>query len=340
MRIARYIMHKSLFFELCINENEEKVRVWNVYYKSETVWLEEWKTDYEEGIRKWKYVPTLLLITSEAVINKRLQTDDHILQRITDNKELLWEISEEPDGVQQNISFLRKEKVDNLTNLLSRHHIPILKTWIRKTARENEKDLISDFYEKQLKASSLFQNIPLSNTLSLLAYQKLRLPVLLCIFIVALANFGLNNHLRKEYEKTSAELQTAKRHNKDLQANPDEEGSLFSQYQSERVYPSALMADRIASYVPQQLILTSLKLFTEGKNKPDNHLRKKQTKEVVEKIIFIKGETSVPGCVSLFSQSLENDKLFKDVTIKSLLKKSNSPDFTFELVVEPEQIQL
>ena len=336
MRIAKYIMHKSLFFELCINENEENVRVWSVHYKGETVWLEEWTTDYEEEIRKWKYVPASLLVSGEEVINKRLQTDDYALQRITDNKELLWEIEQEPDGVLQNISFLRKEKVEKLTDLLSRHHIPILKTWIRKTAGENERDLISDFYGKQLKASSLFQNIPMANTLSLLAYHKLRMPVLLCIFIVALANFGLNTHLRKEYEKTSAELQTTKQHNKDLQANQEEEGSLLSQYQSEQVYPSALMADRIASYVPQQLILTSLRLFTEGKNKLDNRLGKKQTKEVEEKIILIKGETSMPGCVSLFSQFLENDKLFKDVTIKSLAKKSNSTDFTFELVVEPE----
>lgn len=334
MGVIKRIMNRVLFFELCVNDSAKDLKVWSVCCKGNEILFAEQLLNVEEEIKKWKYTPAFLLITGDLIVCKCFQIDDPFSQRITDNPELLWDIYGEPDLERQMISFVRKEQTEDLTDLLNQNRIILLKKWVRAHGEGNEKKLIRDFYKEHFEFSSLFRNIPFANTLSLIVYHKIRLPVLLCFFVILLGNFGLNTYVYKEYEMVQGELHMNKRYSKERQVQSQKEGSILSQYKSVPVFPAALIADRIASYVPPRLMLSSLRLF------PLEHAGSafNQNKGLgrVDKKIRIKGETSIPGCVSLFSQYLEDDELFSGVKINSLVKKGDSSDFVFELEVEPE----
>lgn len=334
MGAAKYIVNRILFVELCVSDSVASVKVWSACCKGNEVLFAEPFRNIGEELKQWKYAPALLLITGESLVSKNFQVKDSFYQRITDNPELLWEVQGEPDAEEQTITFLRKDRTEELFGLLSRNHIILLKQWIREQGSFNEKKLVLDFYKEYFKVSNLCRDMSFADTLSRVVYHKIRLPVLLLFFIIVLGNFVLNTYIRKEYEVVQSELHMNKRYNTEQQAHSKKEGNILSRYRSVPAFPVALMADRIASYVPPQLTLHSLRLFPLEHAESAFSLRSKEQGDV-EKKIRVKGETPIPGCVSLFTQYLESDKLFSCVRINSLAKKGDSSGFVFELEVEP-----
>lgn len=92
----------------------------------------------------------------------------------------------------------------------------------------------------------------------------------------------------------------------------------------------ALLADRIASYVPANLYLTTMNIFPLGKNR---NLRDRTTLPLEYHIIRIKGTVETPGSVTLLSQLLESDNLFKKVKVIQLGRLKNTNLFEFELEI-------
>lgn len=333
MRISRYIINNLLFFELCTSTVKQEIKVWRVSNKGKKVFLVEQKFDIEEEPKKWKYFPAVLLITGDQVISKKFRKDDLSFNRITENPELLWDLSFQSDSEEQTVSFLRKELIEELIGVLERSEIYVLKKWIIKEEDISKEKLIVNFYKNHFRLVDIRNNLPQINMLSLIIYYKMRLPVLLLFFMMVLGNFLFNIHLRQEYETAQSELYFNQRNNKQQQDTQKKQAHILSLYQSLPNRSIALIADRIASYVPQKLVLNSL-LFFPLEGTEYNSVQQNKKIKFKENFILIEGETEIPGGVSLFTQFLEKDQLFSNVKIVSLVKDKDSSIFTFELNIE------
>lgn len=333
MGALKYIINKLLLFELCTSNDGNSIKVWKVSTKRNGTTLVEQKFQSVENLDKWKHCPAILLITGEQVVEKRLKTTDTSIQKITDNSELLWSLCPQITSEEQTISFVRKELAEELNESLERNNIYILEKWINKNESPSKEQIISDFYKKRFNLSDIYKNPIQTNLLSLVVYYKLRLPLLLLFFIILLGNFLLNTRIRQEYEVVQSELYLNQRKNKQQQDDQKKQGRIQSQYQSIPNRSLALIADRIASYIPPQIVLNSLILSPlEGMGK--NFVSRNKEMKFNNNSISIKGETEIPGGASLLTQYLGSDHLFSSVKIHSLIREKDSALFTFELNVE------
>ncbi len=333
MGILNYIVSNLLLFELSTNATGNCIRIWKVSNKRSGLFLIEQKDCDLNNMEKWKHSPAILLITGDRVISKRFDRMDTSIGKITENPELLWNLYLSEDSEVQTISFLRKELVEELIESLDRNSIYILEKWINGNETPNKKKILSDFYKKTIKVSEFVQNRIQANLLSLVIYYKLRLLLLIFFFIILLGNFLLNTRFRQEYEAVQRELYLNQRNNKQKQDDKKKQGRIQSQYESIPNHTFALIADRIASYVPPQVILNSL-ILSPLEGTGNNTVLKNKKLMFNNYTILIKGETEIPGSVSLFTQYLERDLLFSSVKILSFVKDNDSSWFTFELNIE------
>ena len=338
MKAVRYIMNRCLFLEWCVNDSETSMKLWSVCCKEGEVSFAEELPDVGGELKKREYAPAFLLITGDSLVARHVQVNDAFYQRIADNPELLWDMYREPDSGEQTIVFLRKDCTEELFGLLERYHICLLKQWIREVGSVSGRKLLQDFSEEHFRLSGILRDGALANTCASVLYHRLRLPVLLCFFLILLGNFLLNTHFRKEYEQVQSELHLHQRNSRAQQAHFRKTEGISAHYRAAPTFPAALVADRIASYVPPRLKLLALNLFPLEYREPATRARSKGWGNI-EKKICIRGETQVPGCVSLFSQYLESDRMFSGVRVISLTKKGNTSDFVFELEVELESLK-
>lgn len=333
MKIPKFIINNLLFFELYANTGKLHLKIWRILKKNNGIILVEQPCDIEGDLKRWKHFPAVLLITGDQVVSKMVGRDDFFFKRVTENPELLWDLYPQVDAERETISFLRKEVIEELMELFEKNDIYILKRWISCDDKFSRENLIIDFYNHQLNLSEIHQNLSLINILCLITYYKMRLPILLLFFITLLGNFLLYMHLRQDYETIQSELYFSQQKNKQQQNDRKKQDRILLLYQSTTNQSIALIADRIASYVPKQMVLNSLTIFPlEGAKY--NSVSQNKSFNFKKSLIQINGETEISGSISLFTQFLENDYLFSKVKICSLAKDKDSPSFNFELDVE------
>lgn len=333
MGVLKYILNNLLLFELNTSQEESIIKIWKVSIKRSRVSLVEQEFHNMNDLDKWKHYPAFLLITGEQVVTKKLKKTDTSVQKITENPDLLWSLYSYADSEELAISFLRKELTGMLVESLEKSNIYIFDKWISKEENPDKEQMIMDFYKKQFKLSDATKNPIQTNLLSQVIYYRIRLPLLLFFFIVLLGNFLLNGRIRQEYEIIQSELYLNQQKDRLLQNDQKKQGRIQSQYEAIPERSFALIADRIASYIPPHLILNSLQLSPlEGMGK--NLVSRNKEYKFNNNSISIKGETEIPGEVSLLTQYLDKDLLFSSVKIHSLTKEKDSFVFTFELNVE------
>lgn len=281
------------------------------------------------SLGKWKRRMAVLSITGNQVVTKQISLNEILVKKIMENQELLWAtFNEAPNG--GNIAFVRKETIKHILDELNKNHIYIVKTYIGIENFTEIKCLLQKYWLTEMRFRAIKQNPVLLNATLEALFYKLRLPFLVVIFVLLLGNFFINNHLRQENEVTRVQLNLM---NKEKEVNNKVQkdlNRLQTIYEKTSGVSFALIADRIASYVPSNLQLNSLIIcpnttqsYVSGKTK--NGL------EIKENLIIITGNVETPGSVSLFSELLAEDKLFQKVEIVSLNKQKKSYFFDFEL---------
>lgn len=334
MKLLIHLIKNLLLFELCAGENDNKLRVWAVSHKGGDLALIEKPFRIGDNTEKWKHFPAILLISGKGVITKNFKKEDASIKKIIENPELLWSLH--TDSSEHVISFVRRELAAGLIESIEKSNIYVLEKWVVPDDNPDKEKLIAGYYENQLKPSVIRRNLTLINQLSLVIYYKIRLPVLVFLFVILLGNFLFNTRIRQEYETAQSELYIKQRNNKLQQDNQRKQGRIQSLYQSIPERSLALIADRIASYVPPTITLSSL-IFSPLEGIESNLALRNKELKFKSKTVLLKGDVEIPGSVTLFTQFLSNDLLFSDVKMQSLIREKDSSHFTFELKVELKQ---
>ncbi|MGV8094886.1 MAG: hypothetical protein AB2L24_23790 [Mangrovibacterium sp.] len=122
-----------------------------------------------------------------------------ILRKITDNQNLIWEKQAENEK-EITLSFLRKECIQALIGELERNNMLILDRWI-STGKETDRERkINAVYNEKLSFRAISRSKMQLNQLFEFFFLKIRLPVLVFLFVLLLSNFFYFEHLRKENE--------------------------------------------------------------------------------------------------------------------------------------------
>jgi len=324
MNLLKGIFNKVLLFEVRIENDYADISFYIVKYKSSNlVYQPQGKN---KAMERWKNNIAILSVTGEQIASRTYREEDAAIRKIVENEQLIWSISQE---VNDNaiISFLRKELINEVTSLLDKNKIHIAETWISRNEIPNKDEKITAFLNKKINISHIRRSRSELNLFSELLYHKIKLPILILIFCALLANFFANNNIRKEYEQNQI-LLTSKQRDSKTKAEKDGNSRVSGEYAKIPIYSYALIADKIASYVPDNVRLGQLTIFPIGKNSPRN-----KGININPKSVIIKGDVDIPGSITLFTQFLSADNLFSKVDIVSLSRKEGATIFEFELLI-------
>ncbi|MDR0894159.1 MAG: hypothetical protein LBN06_02480 [Prevotellaceae bacterium] len=291
---------------------------------------DDYHTKPSGAFEKLKHRPVILYITGEGVLSKHYPTEDVARKKITENKELLWSVTssgKDSEGV--TVSFMRRERIAPLLEELDRYAVPILEQHIASTHLSAGELSPGEALKRAFALSNLRRKPEQLNLLCRLLYHRLQLPVLLLFLVLLLGNFLLSERWRRENNLLQTELSARQRNDKLQKESREKQGRISNEYRKVPSVSFALLSDRIASYVPEEVRLNRLSLFPATSS--GSLIGRDKEVKLSFGIIHLTGETTIPGSATLFSRFLSNDPLFDSVKVVSLERQKDSPLFQFEL---------
>ncbi|MDR0939412.1 MAG: hypothetical protein LBN29_08690 [Mediterranea sp.] len=284
------------------------------------------------SLAKLKHTPVILLVTGDRVVSKPYAKNDPATERVVHNEELLWTLSTAgEDADTPTLSFLRKEPLREWLEAIARDKLLLVDTWIRADLPADLPRRMERLREERFASTALAQSPICGNRLADFAFARLFLPVLLLLFAVLLGNFFLNTHYSQLYGEKQNVVQRSQQQDRKNAAETQKKSQLFGEYTQVPDLSYPLLADRIASYIPEGVKLTALTLFPEEKRA--NAPAAKNAPRVDYHTIHLRGTAEVPGSVSLLAQYLEADQLFGRVNIVRIDRKKGVGLFEFELKI-------
>lgn len=331
MKIASFLFRKIVLIHVEMGKNGiDRKEETSVRFSKEKAVIGKWKDFEIDVISKWKNVPVLIIITGEGIISKTYDKQDITNKRIIKDPDFIWNI-ETVDGQGQILSFLRRDKLSELLQVFKQHHLVLIDTWIYGAdVKYNVQMRLDKLHIEHFKSSMLLKSPDYKDILANVLFQKIFFPVLLLFFALLLGNYFLNSYYTKQYQQMQSVIQQDERKNRVNSLEEQKKNQLLDGYNQISNKSFALLADRIASYVPANLYLTSLNIFPLGKN---SNTKDKSTLPLNFHIIRLKGTVETPGSVTLLSQLLESDSLFEKVKVVQLGRMKNTNLFEFELEI-------
>lgn len=285
-----------------------------------------------EQFSLWKKKPgiAILIISGNDIGSKDCGTsvNDETVRKITDNENLLWTVHEENDS--HTIDFIRKSSLDSILNEIARKNLYIADITVSQRADIDIHTKLQQVYEKKLNFDLVKKSKEFREFFFDSLFEKIKLPLLLLFFLLLFINYVVYSNIREKYEfrETAYNIQLQK--NKQDIENREKASRLFGEYNKIQSYPLALISDRIASYIPRDVWLTSMVFFPENRSRASG-----QVENDSRSVIIVKGKAEIAGTVLLFAQYLQEDKLFSKIDILNInnLKDGGLYDFEIHIIL-------
>ncbi len=331
MNVTSRLFRKIILLHLDMGQNGIARQEWaTVRFSKGKAVIGSWENFDIATLAKWKNSPVLVLITGDNVISKAYDKQDANNKRIMKDAGFLWDI-EVTDSRGEIISFLRKDHLAEFLQAVIQHHLVLVDTWIYGSDIEYSiQARLDKLHADGFKSSALMRSPDFRNTLANALFQKIFLPVLLLFFCLLLGNYFLNSYYTKQYQEMQSIIRQNQKESKTSSQEEQKKNQLLAGYNQIPHQSFALLADRIASYIPTNMYLTSMNIFPVGKK---TNAADKKTLPLDFRIIRLRGTVDIPGSVTLLSQLLEADNLFEKVKVIQLDRIKNGNVFEFELEI-------
>lgn len=325
------LFRKLIFIRIRVLGNEiSQKELAIVHFNKGKALIKEWKSFEIDSLPKLKNNLAVLLITGDQVVTKPYDKEDQTIKRITKNKELIWSI-DYTDEEKQTLSFLRREDINTLLESINRNKLFLIDTWVNDINNEFAiNDRIEKSYNKLFQPNGMNQSVDLKNILANILFQKILLPTLSIFLIFLLGNYYIYSHYMTEYQIKQSKIHKESKTNKDQSLHHQKINQLTTTYNQIPNKSFALLSDRIASYIPSNLYLSSMIISPLIKN---GTIKSKNEIQINYQIINLKGYVETPGSVTLLTQLLEGDILFSKVKVISLYRAKEENHFEFELEI-------
>lgn len=271
--------------------------------------------------------PLILVISGKGVISKSYKENSEELKQITDRlDDFLFAKEVIGNGIVK-VTFLRRKLYEVLCKELNIESLPLIEVRIdaNNNPQEEAKKAAEEFQISGFSIRDVFTpSIRSSKLLSLVA-GKILLPALLILLAILLVNFFVQQDIASRLKEQQFLLTQVKRNTDQAEKKQGERQQILEQLVNEPGYPYAWIADRIASVVPDEIILAELNIQPLKdriqRNKPLNVERDK---------VVIKGTSINSTSVTAFTDSIQGLRIFKTVQL-DMLNKDRNGNYQFTL---------
>lgn len=329
MNLFPFILSDILFFEVDASNGVTSTRITTAKYslRNSGIILQEIDNEKFDWSKKKNGI-ALVLITGSDVGSKDYDiSNDSAASKITDNDNLLWTIHDRSNNGR--IDFIRKTSLENILGEIDNNDLYIVNTIVSVKTDIDIHTILLEFYEKRVNLDLLKQSKEFRAFFFDSLFNKLKLPVLLFFFVLLFINYVTFSNIKEKYDihETAYNLQFQK--NKQETENSEKTNRLFEEYDNIHTYPLALISDRIASYLPKDVRLTSMVFFPETMS-----AARGKTENNTMNVIIIKGKSGIAGTVLLFAQYMQEDKLFSKVDIITINNLKDNESYDFEIHIK------
>ncbi len=266
--------------------------------------------------------PLILTLSGKGVVSKNYQIDSKELKQIIEQPNDFLFACENIGNGSLRVTFLRRKLYDVLNNEFDTRKLTFVEIRIdgnnnpeleaRKAAEEF---WASNFGFKE----AIIPSMRSCCLLSLMA-RKILLPVLLVLLVILLANFFVQQNIAEQLKEQQFLAAQTKRNAAQVEKNLDEKQQILDNLANETKYPYAWIADKIASVVPGDVILTELSI-----QPLKDRIQVNKSVNVEKDKVLIKGKSADPLSVTTFVDSIQAFGVFGAVqlTMHNRDKKDN-----------------
>lgn len=281
----------------------------------------EWQND-----ERLKEEPVLLVFTGYGVLRKEFREKTDLFERITQGEDFLWR--EEQQNGKDELVFVRREIVQPVLDHLEKQEIMLadISLAVGTDPVFLSKGIAQKYNIWHTRAYWL-QNDKTNQVLAGLLTRRLKLPVLLLIFVLLASNHLLQRSLQERYFRQQTEL-SGWRRQKELQQAGNEKIQKMMQAFSGRKKLSPLV-DRLAAVVPEGVTLDFLEI-----NPPVKPAETGKALLLKENYVLIGGHTRQSADVAAFTERLGKTDPSWRVVLSHLDRRLESADFEFRIEIE------
>ncbi len=264
MNLLPPILSEITVFEVDASNGVTSIGISTARYslKNSGIVLQEIGNDKEDWPKKKSGIAVLLITGSDVGSKEYGASGNDAISKITENDNLLWTIHEDNDNGR--IDFIRKTSLENIFAGIEGKNL-----YIADITVSGQKDIdihiaLQEFYEKKVDFDLIRKSKEFRAFLFDSLFDKIKLPVLLFFFVLLFVNYVVFSNMKEKYDISETAYNTRLQKNKQETENSEKANRLFGgEYNKIQSYPLALFSDRIASYMPKDVRLSSMVFFPE-----------------------------------------------------------------------------
>lgn len=330
MNILKNLLNCVVVLMLQLRREEEPgLHLLCVRFRKGKLCPERWLTDisYRQAETYMQKYPVLLLVTGYGVIVRNCGEDLPFEHRIRSDREFLWNVLMPAGGTKQFV-FVRRGQVDVLLRQLEKGRITPLKLNILPGDGDREPALLEAkrFYDENLKIKKTFASGAENDRLAGWLAGKLKLPALLLLLCLLGINYPLRLLLQRRYSLQQAEYACVRQKISEKHQRLEKTRLIFREFGEEPAERLSVLADHIASLLPETVVLESLVL-----NPLKQKVEELKPLPLQRHCIRLEGCTSVPGEVTVFTARLSERNPGWQIKLITLTIQKDTGDFYFKI---------
>lgn len=272
--------------------------------------------------------PVVVILSGYGVIRKSRVEDEAIVNRVVGDSEnfLYTALSTSM------IRFVRLSQVSAVIDDLEQIGAKVIEYRCLDAISERPFDVgerATGLFARKIEWKELLKPSLKGSVLCMLICRRLKFPLLFSILLVLLINFLVDRSIRNEYATNGEELARLSSrlgHRSEDRASVDR---LHEQYDKRLPYLYAMISDRIAGVVPQEVCLSQLAI--QPLKKP---LQVDQKPELNERLCMVVGQAVRVDGISLFLDALGEEKLMGRLKLRSIVQNTDTEMFHFVVEIE------
>jgi ribosomal protein S17E len=272
-------------------------------------------------------IPIVVLLKGYGIITKDCDTNKDIISRVTSDKsKFLWNFD-----YKGHISFVRTEQITKILEKIKKGQAKII--GIECLSNDADEQTIESRIMQITKESFSIHNIikpsMYGSRLAMLLFHKTKLPVLIFILLLLVANTFISRNISVEYQQNNAKLLLLQKQYGQINSITQQKQQAISGYGKSLPIKISFAYDRIAIITPEEITLSELALQPLARP-----LETGKEPKLNENRIYISGFTVDYESISAYIASLEKEEFIKQLTLTSVVQDNKTGVFGFKINID------
>lgn len=327
MSVVTYIIKRVNVWLICLRKDEPPQVYGYGFKRKGGTCRQEWEAEgWENVMHKGELSPCIVVFMGYGVVTKSVDSEHEIVLKVKQGTDFLWREEKE----RNTLHFIRRAQADGLLEEWGKKGVPIADVQVRSGSYSGQcpesqvlpQETASGFFEGIRLHTLFIRPDGQSHVVANLIYSRLKLPVLVSLFVLLTVNYPLQRHFREEKARQQTELKRLQQKDDARQSGLQKNVALMQEFRRLSEMAVCLIADRVAAAVPAKVKLQCLTV-----NPVSGRIEEKKELRVQSPYVYVEGIAAGASEVSRYTEQLEKECQEWKVRLLALEKEKEGSVF-------------